>query len=107
MLTPNTAQRLIPFRTLQNNQLSAAFTSMNETFWTENKVNGYYIIGYIINDKLDPLNKQIIPKVRQMKFKHISRQKNQNFFEVSAKTFNQKCTLPKKASNRIFIFGSM
>ena len=63
MLTPQAAQRLIPFRTSQNNQLSAAFTSTNETFWTENKVNGYYIIGYIINDKLDPLNKQIIPKV--------------------------------------------
>ena len=64
MLTPKTAQRLIPFRTSQNNQLSAAFTSMNETFWTENKVNGYYIIGYTINDKLDSLNKQTIPKVR-------------------------------------------
>ena len=66
MLTPKTAHRLIPFGTSQNNQLSAAFTSINETFWTENKVNGYYIIGYIINDKLDPLNKQIIPKVRRI-----------------------------------------
>ena len=66
MLTPKTAQRLIPFSTSQNNQLSAAFTSANETFWTENKVNGYYIIGYIINDKLDPLNKQIIPKVSRI-----------------------------------------
>ena len=64
MLTPNTAQRLIPFKTSQNNDLSAAFTTKNESFWTENKVNGYYIIGYIINDKLDPLNKEIIPKVR-------------------------------------------
>ena len=74
MLTPKTAQRLIPFRTPRNNQLSAAFTSTNETFWTENKVNGYYIIGYIINDKLDPLNKQIIPKVRQIVCYSIPRQ---------------------------------
>ena len=64
MLTPKTAERLIPFRTWQNSDLSAAFTTKNESFWTENKVNGYYIIGYTINDKLDSLNKQIIPKVR-------------------------------------------
>ena len=64
MLTPETAQRLIPFRKLPNNDLSAAFTTKNESFWTENKVNGYYIIGYTINDRLDDLNKQIIPKVR-------------------------------------------
>ena len=70
MLTPRTAQRLIPFRTSQNNDLSAAFTTKNESFWTENKVNGYYIIGYIINDKLDPLNKEIIPKVRMIEFKY-------------------------------------
>ena len=66
MLTPRTAQRLIPFKTSQNNDLSAAFTTKNESFWTENKANGYYIIGYAINDKLDDLNKQIIPKVRHM-----------------------------------------
>ena len=66
MLTPQTAQRLIPFRTSQNNDLSAAFTITNESFWTENKENGYYIIGYTINDMLDPLNKQIIPKVRHI-----------------------------------------
>ena len=66
MLTPNTAQRLIPFKTSQNNDLSAAFTTKNESFWTENKANGYYIIGYTINDRLDDLNKQIIPKVRHM-----------------------------------------
>ena len=66
MLTPETAQRLIPFRTSQTNQLSAALTSTNETFWTENKLNGYYIIGYIINDKLDSLTKQTIPKVRKI-----------------------------------------
>ena len=65
MLTPNTAQRLIPFRTSQNDNLSAAFTTKNESFWTENKINGYYIIGYTINDKLDSLNKEIIPKVRR------------------------------------------
>ena len=64
ILTPETAQRLIPFTTSQNENLSAAFTNKNETFWTENKVNGYYIIGYTINDKLDSLNKQTIPKVR-------------------------------------------
>ena len=64
MLTPRTAQRLIPFKTSQNNDLSAAFTTKNESFWTENKVKGYYIIGYIINDKLDPYNKEVIPKVR-------------------------------------------
>jgi len=64
MLTPRTASRLIPFRTSQNNDLSAVFTAKNESFWTENKVNGYYIIGYTINEKLDDLNKQIIPKVR-------------------------------------------
>ena len=63
MLTPETAQRLIPFTTSQNEYLSAAFTNKNETFWTENKVNGYYIIGYTINDKIDSLNKQSIPKV--------------------------------------------
>ena len=66
MLTPETAQRLIPFRESPNNDLSAAFTTKNESFWTTNKLNGYYIIGYIINDKLDSLNKQIIPKVRHM-----------------------------------------
>ena len=66
MLTPETAQRLIPFRTSQTNQLSAALTSTNERFWTENKLNGYYIIGYIINDKLDSLTKQTIPKVRKI-----------------------------------------
>ena len=60
-----TAQRLIPFRTSKNDNLSAAFTAKNESFWTENKINGYYIIGYTINDKLDSLNKQAIPKVRQ------------------------------------------
>ena len=65
MLTPNTAQRLIPFRSSQNDNLSAAFTTKNESFWTENKINGYYIIGYTINDKLDSLNKEIIPKVRR------------------------------------------
>jgi len=65
MLTPETAQRLIPFRESPNNDLSASFTTKNESFWTTNKINGYYIIGYIINDKLDSLNKQIIPKVRQ------------------------------------------
>ena len=65
MLTPRTAHRLIPFRTLQNDKFSAAFTT-NETFWTENKINGYYIIGYIINDKLDSLNKKIIPEVRHI-----------------------------------------
>ena len=64
MLTPNTAQRLIPFKSSQNDDLSAAFTTKNESFWTENKINGYYIIGYTINDKLDSLNKQTIPKVR-------------------------------------------
>ena len=64
ILTPKTAQRLIPFTTSQNENLSAAFTNKNETFWTENKVNGYYIIGYTINDKLDTLNKQTIPKVK-------------------------------------------
>ena len=63
MLTPNTAQRLIPFRTSQNDKLSRAFTSKKESFWTENKKNGYYIIGYTINNKLDSLNKQTIPKV--------------------------------------------
>ena len=66
MLTPETAQRLIPFRESPNNDLSAAFTTKNESFWTTNKLNGYYIIGYIINDKLDSLNKQIIPKVRNV-----------------------------------------
>ena len=65
ILTPNTAQRLIPFRTSQDDYLSAAFTTKNESFWTENKINGYYIIGYTINDKLDSLNKEIIPKVRR------------------------------------------
>ena len=63
ILTSETAQRLIPFATSQTEYLSAAFTNKNETFWTENKVNGYYIIGYTINDKLDSLNKQTIPKV--------------------------------------------
>ena len=76
MLTPNTAERLIPFRTWQNSDLSAAFTTKNESFWTENKVNGYYIIGYTINDKLDSLNKQIIPKVRY--FIRIRRQQISN-----------------------------
>ena len=66
MLTPNTAQRLIPFRTSQSNTFPAAFTTTNELFWTENKINGYYIIGYIINDKLDSLNKKIIPEVRHI-----------------------------------------
>ena len=66
MLTPETAQRLIPFRTSQTTKLSAALTSTNETFWTENKMDGYYIIGYIINDKLDSLTKQTIPKVRNI-----------------------------------------
>ena len=56
---------MIPFRTSKNDNLSAAFTAKNESFWTENKINGYYIIGYTINDKLDSLNKEIIPKVRQ------------------------------------------
>ena len=65
MLTPNTAHRLIPFRTLQDDKFSAALIT-NETFWTENKINGYYIIGYIINDKLDSLNKKIIPEVRHI-----------------------------------------
>ena len=66
MITPQTAERLIPFRKSQNNYLSAAFTTTKESFWTENKVNGYYIIGYTINDMLDHLNKEIIPKVRQI-----------------------------------------
>ena len=65
MLTPNTAQRLIPFRKSENGYSSRAFTTKNESFWTENKINGYYIIGYTINDKLDSLNKEIIPKVRR------------------------------------------
>ena len=73
ILTPETAQRLIPFTTSQNENLSAAFTNKNETFWTENKVNGYYIIGYTINDKLDSLNKQTIPKVRhKLRYKNYS-----------------------------------
>ena len=64
MLTPRTAQRLIPFRISQSNTFPAAFTTTNELFWTENKINGYYVIGYIISDKLDSMNKQIIPRVR-------------------------------------------
>ena len=63
VLTPKNAHKLIEFKQISNDKYSAAFTSANDTLWTENKVNGYYIIGYIINDKLDPLNKQIIPKV--------------------------------------------
>ena len=66
MLTPKTAHRLIPFRTLQNDKSFSADFTTNETFWTENKINGYYIIGYIINDKLDYLNKKIIPEVRNI-----------------------------------------
>ena len=66
MLTPETAQRLIPFRKSQTYHSSAALTSTNETFWTENKKDGYYIIGYIINDKLDSLTKETIPKVRKI-----------------------------------------
>ena len=66
MLTSEPALRLIPFRTSQTNQLSAALTSTNETFWTENKLDGYYIIGYIINDKLDSLTRQTIQKVRKI-----------------------------------------
>ena len=66
MLTPKTAERLIPFRTLRNDILSRAFTTKSESFWTETKINGNYIIGYTINDKLDSLNKEVIPKVRKM-----------------------------------------
>ena len=64
MLTSKTAQRLIPFKPSQNGKSSSAFTTTIETLWTENKINGYYIIGYSINDQLDSLNKQIIPEVR-------------------------------------------
>ena len=63
LLTPQTASRLIPVRPLLNNKYSAALTNTSETLWTENKQAGYYIIGYIINDKLDTLNKKTIPEV--------------------------------------------
>ena len=65
VLTPKNAHKLIEFRQISNDKYSAAFTSANETLWTENKVNGYYIIGYIINDKLDDLTKKTIPKVKE------------------------------------------
>ena len=65
MLTPKNAHKFIEFRQISNDKFSAAFTSTNDTLWTENKVDGFYIIGYIINDKLDDLTKQTIPKVIQ------------------------------------------
>ena len=64
VLTPKNAHKLVEFRQISNEKYSAAFTSTNDTLWTDNKANGYYIIGYIINDKLDDLNKQTIPKVK-------------------------------------------
>ena len=36
----------------------------DETLWTGNKENGFYIVGYIIDENLDTLSKQIIPKVK-------------------------------------------
>ena len=65
LLTPKTAHKLIQFKQNSNHGYSAALTLSNDTLWTEDKVNGYYIIGYIINDKLDDLNKKIIPQVRK------------------------------------------
>ena len=79
MLTPETAQRLIPFRKSQTYRSSAALTSTNETFWTENKKDGYYIIGYIINDKLDSLTKETIPKVKKLYVQHSKTNKSLNF----------------------------
>ena len=63
LLTAQTASRLIPVSPLSNDKYSAALINTTETLWTENKQAGYYIIGYIINDRLNALTKQTIPKV--------------------------------------------
>ena len=48
---------------LKLKQSQAGFARSNDLRWDQNVINGQYIIGYSINDKLDSLNKQVIPKV--------------------------------------------
>ena len=64
MLTPKTATRLIPFSSSENNKSFSVLMKNDETLWTRNKKNGFYIIGYIIDAKLDALSKDVIPKVK-------------------------------------------
>ena len=64
ILTPKTATRLIPFSSRYDKSLSVLMKN-DETLWTGNNENGFYIVGYIIDENLDTLNKQIIPKVKE------------------------------------------
>ena len=64
MLTPKTAARLIPFSASVNDKSFSVLMKNDETLWTRNKKNGFYIIGYIIDAQLDALNKAVIPKVK-------------------------------------------
>ena len=48
---------------LQLKQSQAGFVTSSGSRWDQNIINGQYIIGYSINDKLDSLSKQVIPEV--------------------------------------------
>ena len=48
---------------LKLKQSQAGFVTKNDSRWDQNLINGHYIIGYSINDKLDSLTKEVIPEV--------------------------------------------
>ena len=48
---------------LKLKQSQAGFARSNDLRWDQNVINGQYIIGYSINDKLDSLTKEVIPEV--------------------------------------------
>ena len=48
---------------LKLKQSQAGFAVSDDLRWDQNIINGQYIVGYSINDKLDGLTKQVIPEV--------------------------------------------
>ena len=48
---------------LKLKQSQAGFAVSDDLIWDQKIINGQYIVGYSINDKLDSLTKQVIPEV--------------------------------------------
>ena len=65
MLTQNTANRLIPFSS-QMKKSMASYTNSKVELWDQNVENGKFIIAYQINEGMDDLNRQLIPKVNDL-----------------------------------------
>ena len=64
MLTRNTANRLIPFSSeMMKSRAFKSYTNSTLDLWDQNVENGKFIIAYQINEGMDDLNRELIPKV--------------------------------------------